>query len=102
MKKAEWPSCLEALLKRFCSRQGRSKGIRDFVGVLMLYRSHGAEAIERAVSQALTAGVSSRDAAEHLLLRSDVQSEMVFPALDNWQVFDPADVSIYDRIGGGI
>jgi hypothetical protein len=66
------------------------------------YRSHGAEAIERAVSQALTAGVSSRDAVEHLLLRSDVQSEMVFPALDNWQVFDPADVSIYDRIGGGI
>ncbi|MCD6393501.1 MAG: hypothetical protein J7M40_08330 [Planctomycetes bacterium] len=100
--RSEWPSCLEALLKRFCSRQGRTKGIRDFAGVLMLYRSHSAEDIEKAVSRALTAGVSTRDAVEHLLLRSGAQSELVFPALDNWQVFDPADVSIYDRIGGGI
>lgn len=97
-----WPSCLEALLKRFCSKQGRTKGIKDFISVLMLYQSHSPEEIEAAVAYALTAGVSCSDAVEHLLNRSGNQSEMGFPALDKWPVFNPADVSIYDQIGGGI
>ena len=97
-----WPPCLEALLKRFCSKQGRNKGIKEFITVLMLYRSHRAKDIEAAVDRALTAGVSCSDAVEHILIGSVAQSGMSFPALDNWQVFDPANVSIYDQIGGGI
>ena len=100
--RSSWPSCLEALLERFCKTRGRTKGIKDFIAVLMLYKLHRAEDIEAAVKQALAAGVSCSDAVEHILLRSGVQSGMSFPALDNWQVFDPADVSIYDQIGGGI
>jgi len=97
-----WPVCLEALLKRFCTKQGRTKGIKDFVSVLMLYQSHRAQEIEAAVAQALTAGVSCSEAVEHILLRSGTQLEISFPALEDWQVFDPADVSIYDQSGGGI
>ena len=62
----------------------------------------GAKDIEAAVDRALTAGVSCSDAVEHILIGSVAQSGMSFPALDNWQVFDPANVSIYDQIGGGI
>lgn len=97
-----WPPCLEALLKRFCKKQGRTKGIKDFISVLMLYKSHRAEEIEAAVARALTAGVSCSEAVGHILLRPGDQLGMSFPSLDNWQVFDPADVSIYEQIGGGI
>jgi hypothetical protein len=100
--RSSWPDCLEALLKRFCSKQGRTKGIKDFISVLMLYQSHSAEDIELAVSGALTAGVSNSEAVAHILLRSCTVSERCFAALDHWQVFDPADVSIYERIGGGL
>lgn len=97
-----WPDCLEALLKRFCTKQGRTKGIKDFISVLMLYQSHSTQEIEAAVSRALTAGVGNSEAVAHILLRSGTQSGTHFPALDNWQVFDPADVSIYEQIGGGL
>ncbi len=97
-----WPPSLESLLERFCSKQGRTKGIKDFISVLMLYQSHSAEDIEEAVSRALTAGVGNSEAVAHILLRSGTHSGTHFPSLENWQVFDPADVSIYEQIGGGV
>lgn len=44
-----WPVCLEALLKRFCQRLGRTHGIKDFICVLLLYRGYSADEIEAAV-----------------------------------------------------
>ena len=90
-------------MKRFCKKQGRTKGIKDFISVLILYQSHSAEDIETAVAQALTAGVGTSEAVEHILLRSKRSiGDVHFRRLDNWQVFAPADVSIYEQIGGGI
>ena len=37
-----WPLCLERILDRFCQKQGHTKGIKDFVSILMLYKDHAA------------------------------------------------------------
>ena len=97
-----WPPCLEALLERFSSKQGRTKGIKEFISVLMLYQAHSAEDIEAAVDQALTAGVSCSEAVEHIMLNAKGPTSYKFGTLDKWDVLPPADVSVYAQIGGGL
>jgi transposase len=96
-----WPHCLEQLLTCFCQKQGSTKGLKDFISVLMLYKDHKAYDIEHAVEQALKANVSSSQAVEHILLHTNSQSPS-FSALDNWQTLPPPDVSVYRQIGGEI
>jgi transposase len=95
-----WPGCLEALLGRFCQKQGHSKGVKEFISVLMLYRQHGKQRIKSAVEQALAANVSTSDAVEHILLNA--RPSPAFAPLDNWQSLPPADVSVYGQIGGAL
>ncbi|MFV9646254.1 MAG: IS21 family transposase [Desulfobacterales bacterium] len=97
-----WPLCLERLLGRFCKKQGHTKGIKDFISVLMLYKDHDAGDIESAVEKALSANVSSSQAVKYILINSQKQTEPSFAALKNWQTLPPPDVSIYHQIGGGI
>lgn len=97
-----WPPCLEELLNRFLQKQGETKGTKDFISVLMLYGNHDAAAIEVAVEQALACNVSSSQAVEHILLGSQADASIVFSALESWQTLPPADVSVYQKIGGAI
>jgi len=97
-----WPFCLERLLERFCKKQGSTKGIKDFISVLMLYKDHDAGDIELAVEQALSANVSCSQAVEHILINSQDQSNPSFDALKNWQTLPPPDVTVYQQIGGVI
>ena len=94
-----WPNCLEHLLERFCQKQGSTKGTKDFISVLMLYKDHKADDIEHAVEKALEANVSSSQAVEHILVNTNGQYPS-FSALDNWQTLPPPDVSVYRQIGG--
>ena len=97
-----WPFCLERLLERFCQKQGDTKGIKDFISVLMLYKDHDAQDIEAAVEQALSAHVSSSQAVEHILKSSPDHNDPSFAPLTNWQTLPPPDVTIYEQIGGAI
>ncbi len=97
-----WPECLETLLKRFSQKQGHTQGIKDFVAVLMLYQKHPAAEIQCAVEQALAANVSTSDAVRHILENAKAPTADAFDRLDKWQVLPPADVSVYDRIGGAV
>jgi hypothetical protein len=97
-----WPICLERLLDRFCQKQGNTKGIKEFISVLMLYKDHAGADIQSAVEQALSANVSSSQAVEHILNKPADDHDASFAPLDNWQSLPPADVSIYDQIGGGL
>lgn len=94
-----WPECLELLLDRFCYKQGHTRGIKDFISVLMLYRDHNAGEIELAVKKALSAGAGTGQAVEHILKRSDDAS---FAPLTHWQILPSPDITQYDRIGGAI
>lgn len=97
-----WPFCLERLLERFCQKQGHTKGIKDFIWVLMLYKDHDAKDIKAAVEQALSAHVSSSQAVEHILINKKDDCNLSFSSLDNWQTLPPPDVSVYAQIGGAL
>lgn len=96
-----WPQCLEQLLERFCAKQGNSKGIKDFISVLMLYKEFDAKEIQTAVELSLTADVGSSAAVEHILRHSS-NPQPQFVCAGNWQRLEPADVSVYQQIGGDV
>jgi len=97
--RANWPVCLERLLDKVCQKQGHTKGIKDFVSVLMFYKDHAAADIESAVGTALSSGASSSQAVKYILIHKE-DCDLSFSALENWQTLPPPDVSVYDQIGG--
>ena len=94
-----WPDCLDALLSRFSAKLGHTKGIKEFIAVLMLFKDHESSEVIDAVKSAFVANISSNAAVEHLLLKN---SAAPAPALSNWQRLSPPDVSVYGQIGGEI
>ena len=96
-----WPICLERLLDRFCQKQGTTKGIKEFISVLMLYKDHAAADIQSAVEKALIAHVSCGEAVEHIL-KSSADNDPAFAPLHSWQSLPVPDISIYEQIGGGL
>jgi hypothetical protein len=92
---------LEQLLERFCSKQGTSKGVKDFISVLMFYKEFGKNDIQTAVELALAAEAGSSAAVEHILRHSS-QPYRQFESVANWERLAPADVSVYQQIGGDI
>lgn len=100
--RSQWPVCLERLLERFRQKQGDTKGTKEFVQVLMLFKDHPMADVIGAVEAALAANVSSSEAVSHLMENSRKHSGDQIQPLDNWLRFPPADVSIYDQIGGGL
>ena len=96
-----WPDSLERLLSLFIEKQGDTKGVKDFIGVLMLYKDHDGSEIEAAIEKALVANTGSSDAVKHILLTADGKASQ-FGSLDDWHRFSPPDVSVYQQIGDAI
>ena len=96
-----WPQCLEQLLARFCSKQGATNGIKDFISVLMLYKEFDEKEIQTAVELSLTADAGSSATVEHILRHSSKPGQQ-FDCAVNWQRLEPADVSLYQQIGGDL
>ncbi len=97
--RGSWPDCLERLLELFVKKQGETKGIKEFVSVLMLYKDHDAKDIESAAEKALEANAGSGDAVRHILTSARGQAAD-FGSLENWRTLPPPDVSVYSQIGG--
>jgi transposase len=98
--RAKWPSCLERLLERFQQSQGDTKGIKDFISVLMLYRDYRADEVQSAVEKALEVRISCSQGVKHLLLPSAESSSGSPQSLESWPALPPADVSVYGQLGG--
>ncbi len=98
----DWPQCLEALLERFRQKQGDTKGTKEFISVLMLFKEHPKDDVIGAVEAALLANVSCADAVVHLLHNVEKSNDCSNEPLYNWLRFAPADVSVYQQIGGDI
>lgn len=94
-----WPESLHRLLMRFCEAQGETKGIKDFISVLMLYSDYPADEIEAAVDLALENSLSSSEAVHHLLIYTDNTGAGIVP-LDKWSSLPPPDISVYGQLGG--
>ncbi len=98
--RSQWPENHEKLLERLKKAQGTSRGTRDFIEILMLYRHHDPSDVEMAIDKAIEAGVSSGDAVKHLVNRPSAES--VPEKLPNWPSLPQADVSVYSSLGGVI
>lgn len=94
-----WPQSLHQLLADFCATQGETKGIKDFIAVLMLYSRYKADEVEAAVELALEMNLRSSDGVRHLLIYANEPAATIAP-LSNWPSLPSPDVSIYGVLGG--
>jgi len=94
-----WPKILEHLLSRFCVAQGETKGIKDFISVLMLYQKHDPSEIDAAVDLALQSHISSSEGVKHLLIYANSKDIEQVP-LSNWSSLPDADLEEYAVLGG--
>lgn len=94
-----WPKSLHQLLASFCRSQGDTKGIKDFIAVLMLYSNHPADEIEATVELALEKNLSTSEGVRHLLLFAGETAAPAAP-LANWQSLPAPEVAAYGALGG--
>jgi transposase len=94
-----WPPAMHALLARFCEAQGETKGIKDFIVVLMFYRDYEAGQIEAAVDLAIEHKISSSDGVRHLLAYANDTHAAPAP-LPSWPSLPAPDISVYGELGG--
>ena len=94
-----WPPSLHALLERFCHAQGETKGIKDFITVLMFYRDYAADEIEAAVEFAIENNISSSDGVRHLLVYTG-GADMTIAPLASWPSLPPPNIAVYGQLGG--
>jgi len=97
--KERWPDALNKLLSSFRTSHGETKGIKEFVSVLLLYREYKGEEIEKAVLVALKNHLSDSCGVRHILI-SAKEPEAHRASLKHWPTLPPPDITIYDRLGG--
>lgn len=96
--RARWPEEMEQLLGRFRHVHEISRGTKEFIDVLMLFRDNPAAAVEAVITEALATGV--RDAAGvQQLLHRHTPTEASTP-LERYRSLPEADVSVYAPLGG--
>ncbi|TKB23745.1 IS21 family transposase [Desulfopila sp. IMCC35006] len=94
-----WPQSLHQLLTNFCHIQGETKGIKDFIAVLMLYSRYQADEVETAVELALEKNLSSSEGVRHLLIYANEQIVPIAQLAD-WSSLPSPDLSLYGVLGG--
>ena len=97
--KEVWPESLHLLLACFRRSQGETKGTKDFVTVLMLYREFRQSEVEAAVELALEKDLSTSEGVRHLLLYVNETASTINP-LPNWSRLPKPDVTVYGVLGG--
>ena len=94
-----WPESLHRLLASFCSQQGETKGIKDFISVLMLYGQYSSSEVEAAVELALEKNIHASDGVHHILLYANEVTDLIAP-LTNWTSLPSPDLTVYGELGG--
>jgi len=96
-----WPDSYEQLLTRFCKNKGDTKGIKDFIKVLLLHKDHNVQNIHNAIKKAVRTNVSCSDAVIQILMDS-IKTPNIFTSLPNWEILPTPDVTVYSQIGGAL
>lgn len=94
-----WSESLHLLLERFCYSQGETKGIRDFITVLMFYRKHKLCEVNSAVELAIENGISASDGVRHILIYTGDTDKTTAP-LSTWSSLPAPDIAAYGQLGG--
>jgi len=96
-----WPEGMNILLSSFRHAQGETKGTKDFISVLMLYRDHSTSEVEAAVDLALENNIRTSDGVHHILLYRNEKETGIAP-LTGWSSLPLPDVSVYGQLGGAV
>jgi len=94
-----WSPNLEILLKRFCDGFGRSRGVREFILLLLLYKENSKEDMEAIIDLGVQTGLKDASAIKSLLTYSN-SNDVVQTALKGWDSTPSADTSVYGILGG--
>jgi hypothetical protein len=94
-----WPEGLERFLARLRDAQGETKGTKDFISVLILYRDYKADEVEAAVDLALENHISTSQGVSHLLMYAN-GVETTHGPLEGWESLPEADIGQYGQLGG--
>lgn len=94
-----WPEALQQFLKRLCQVHGETRGIKDFISVLMLYRNFPVSEVEAAVEIALENNLSSSQGVLHLLIYANDGTSVAAP-LNGWESLPEPDLDQYGQLGG--
>lgn len=94
-----WPAALEQLLASFCRSQGETRGVKDFISVLLLYRQYGPGEVEAAVELALEKNISGSEGVAHILRYTESTGAAIVPLAD-WPRLPPPDLAVYGLLGG--
>ena len=63
-----WHESRHLLLESFCASQGETRGINDFISVLMFYREYPACEVEAAVEPAIENNIRTTEDVCHILI----------------------------------
>ena len=94
-----WPEVFNTLLDRFRREHGETKGIKEFISVLMLHKDYSSREIEAAVELALENDISSSEGIRHILIFVKEPKQEISPLTD-WLKLPLPDVSVYGQLGG--
>ena len=97
--KEMWPESLHLLLKSFCDSYGETRGIKDFISVLMFYREYHADEVEAAVELAIENNIRTSEGVRHILIYTNDPATGIAP-LAKWPSLPPPDVTVYGQLGG--
>lgn len=98
-ERKNWSTSLQALLERFCQSQGQTKGIKDFIEVLMLYRDYPSAEIEASIELAIEKNINHSAGLRHILAYTAEQIPQCQP-LACWSALPAVDISVYGQLGG--
>jgi len=94
-----WPKVFDELLERFRNQHGETKGIKEFISVLMFHKDYSSGEIETAVELALESNISTSEGVRHILVFMKEPKQEILP-LTGWLRLPLPDVSVYGQLGG--
>ena len=95
----KWPKCYEEFLKSLQSNHGVTKGIKEFISVLMLSQEYSNGEMEAAIELALESYVKDAEGVKQILNYMNTgSSEEDFQSLPDWPKTILPDISVYSQL----
>jgi len=95
----EWPECLEKYFLILKEKLGETKGIKEFISVLKLYKDYSTKDMECAIELGLESYISDAGGIKQILEFMNSKNADDFKSLPEWSKTIKADVSVYGQLG---
>lgn len=93
-----WPASMNEMLEKCCQKYGESKGIKEFIEILMLFKENEESEVYSAIELATQNNISCCEGVKQLLEYTGESSTKSVP-LKNWEVFEAPSLEPYADLG---